>query len=356
MNVLILTTHFNAGGITRYVVNLSQGLKQRGNNVWVASCGGDWLDKLSASCIEHKTIPIKTKSIASIKIVLCFFALISFIIKNRIQIIHANTRVTQYLAFLLYTFMRVKYICSFHGYYKAHSIRRILKFEGLRAISVSGAVSSHIIQDLGVSAEKVRVVHNGVDIPAFSEHRRTKTDFKYKDDDIVLGVLGRISAEKGQFLAVETFALLSQTYKNIYLVTSAQGRLLGELRIFIQSLKLGDRVKMLNLNSETFLDIIDVLLVPSSKEGFGYAIIEAFCKGVCVVGFNVGGISEIIQDNKNGLLFYEYSVRSLKEVIERAIQDPALCTRLIEAGRHDVNNFSLEKMAERTEKVYKEVA
>jgi glycosyltransferase involved in cell wall biosynthesis len=68
MRVLILTTHLNPGGISRYVLNLAKGLNKKGNCIWVSCAEGEWLDILKREGINYRLIPIKTKSILAQKL------------------------------------------------------------------------------------------------------------------------------------------------------------------------------------------------------------------------------------------------------------------------------------------------
>jgi glycosyltransferase involved in cell wall biosynthesis len=355
MNALILCTHLNAGGISRYVLNLAKGLKANGHNVYVASSGGEWLYKLKEVGIQHKYIIIRTKSICSPKIVLSFFILLPFMLKNKIQIVHGNTRVTQFLAFLLYKASGIPYVSSFHGFHRSTCFRKLYKFSGLRTIAVSEAVRKHLSEDLRIESDKIRVVYNGVDRDEFAFRRKSKIDYGFKEGDFLIGILGRISSEKGHFLAAEAFKLLVFEYENIYLLISGRGRLEREIKLFFRLVGIENKVRFLDLEAKDFLDIPDLLIVPSKKEGFGYAVIEAFLKGIPVIGFNVGGIAEIIKDRENGILFYKYDGLALQQAIEEIMLNKILRQKLVEKAKKDANFFSLERMALDTEKVYKEI-
>ncbi|MDP2922276.1 MAG: glycosyltransferase family 4 protein [Candidatus Omnitrophota bacterium] len=355
MNILILCTHLNPAGISRYVINLSKGLTKRGHNVYIGCGSGEWLCKLTAANIPYKLIPIKTKSICSIKIFMSLFSLIPFIRKEKIQIIHSNTRVTQYLGYLIHKFCHIPYISTFHGFHHPTFFRKLYKFSGLRTIAVSKAVKKHLSEDLKIDEGQIRVVYNGVDKEELREKRRTKIDYGFKESDVVIGVLGRISEEKGHLLAAEAFKLIAAQYSNSYFLVAGKGRLERELKLFFNLGEMKNRVRFLELEAKDFLDIPDLLLVPSKKEGFGYTIVEAFIKGVAVIGFNTGGIAEIIKDRENGLLFYTYDATALKNAIEEMIRNNDLRKTIIKRAKESANSFSLEKMALDTENVYREV-
>lgn len=352
MNILILTSHLNPGGISRYVITLGRGLIKQGHNVWVASTGGEWVKKLEALGIKHKIIPIKTKSICSPKILLSFLCLKKLIKQEKINVVHGNTRVTQFLSFLIYKFIRIPYLSSFHGFYRATFFRYLFKFSGLLTIAVSQAVKRHLIDDFKIREDKIRVIYNGLDIEEFSKTKANRKDWGFPKDDYLIGILGRISQEKGHSLAVEALSRLQTKYKNIYLLISGEGKVKKQLQKEIDDSSLGGRVKFLNCEAGDFLDIIDLLLVPSKKEGFGYSIIEAFAKGVPVIGYKIGGIAEIIKNRQNGILFFSYESSALADAIEEVFSDESLRDKIVTEAKKDVLSFSDEVMAKNVEKAY----
>src|SRR3989338_6513606 len=132
MNILLLSTHFNTGGISSYLVTLSRGLVKKGHRVWIATSGGNLVESLNASpqgchCerneversnlldskeiassqkallvmtqkIEHITLNIRTKSELDFRIYFALLPLNKIIQKNKIDVIHAQTRITQVMA------------------------------------------------------------------------------------------------------------------------------------------------------------------------------------------------------------------------------------------------------------------
>ena len=261
MNILILTTHLNPGGISRYVLNLSKGLIKEGHSVWVASSGGSWVGILEKSGAKHKLIPIKTKSIASLKVWFSFLFLNKIILEEKIDIVHSNTRVTQCLGALISLFLKVPYISVYHGFYRPGFFRKFFPFRGNLSIAVSKKVKRHLIRDLSAKENKIRVVYNGVDLDEFSPGPKQKESHGFPAKDFLIGILGRVSEEKGHFLAIEALKKLLPGYKNIYLLISGEGKLKGKLRKAISAEKLGNNVRFLPLPPGEFLDLIDLLIV-----------------------------------------------------------------------------------------------
>lgn len=353
MNILILTTHLNPGGISRYVVTLAQELSSR-NRVWVASSGGAWALQLAETGVGLEHIPINTKSVLSPKIMRSVSILADFIRNNGIQIIHANTRVTQCVAHLLYKRCGVKYVSTFHGFYKPHFFRKLFAFRGARTIAVSQAVKQYLCRVFRFPAVEVSVIYNGINKQDFAAKKHTKRDFGFSDADILIGILGRLSREKGHLLALEAFSHLSHR-DNVRLLITGEGRYKSKLLRFVRVHSLTSQVSFLFLKSNEFLDIVDILLVPSSSEGFGYVVLEGLAKGVCVVGFATGGIKEIIRDNIDGILFHAYKPEVLSAVLDRLITDSVAREKIREQAARRVEAFSLSHMAHQTEALYREV-
>lgn len=354
MNILLLTTHLDAGGLSRYVLNLSRGLIQRGHRVVVASGGGVWTQELCGYGAVFNEIPIRTKSICSLKIIASFFIANALIRNYNIEIIHANTRVTQCLAYLLHKRHGIAYVSGFHGFYRPKQSRYIWKFSGIRSIAVSKAVKEHLVNDMDIEADRIRVVYNGIDTLDKNPHASFRQRWGFTASDFLVGMLGRISAEKGHQLALEAMTRLFERFDNIYFLICGTGKCEKALRSEIFQKKLADRVRFCDCAPEHFLDSIDVLLVPSEKEGFGFSIVEAFAKKVAVIGYDTGGIAEIIKNRHNGILFSQYHSLVLADAVQELMLKEELRLRLVAQAKEDSYNYSIERMASETEKVYLE--
>jgi len=112
MNILFLTNHLNVGGITQYSLTLASGLKKRGHNVYIASSGGNLVTRFVDEGITYINIPIKTKSEISWNVLASLFKLLPYVKEKNIDIIHANTRVTQVLGYLIQRFSHKPFVST----------------------------------------------------------------------------------------------------------------------------------------------------------------------------------------------------------------------------------------------------
>ena len=96
-------------------------------------------------------------------------------------------------------------------------------------------------------------------------------------------------------------------------------------------------------------------VMPSLMEAFGVVFLEAMAAGVPVIGSNVGGITELIRDEENGLLARADDAEHLAQQINRLLGDSALSRRLIAGGHNTVQQFTVQRMMECTYCIYDEV-
>ena len=98
-----------------------------------------------------------------------------------------------------------------------------------------------------------------------------------------------------------------------------------------------------------------VFVMPSLTEALGVTFLEAMAAGVPVIGTNVGGIPEVIQDGINGLLVPVESPCSITDAINQLLSDAQLRERLVQSAFSTLNNFSVNKMMECTRSLYQEI-
>lgn len=361
MNILLLTTHLNIGGISSYLLTLAKGLKKRGHNVYIASSQGELLDKFNKEGITFISIPIKTKAEINPKILISALKLLDIIKKENIDIIHAHTRVTQVLACLLKKIAHKPFVSTCHGFFKKRLFRRLLPCWGTKIIAISEQVKEHLVRDFGVEPDNIRIVHNGIDVERF----RLKTpDYRLQTkrglglgDGPVVGIVARLSDVKGHIYLIQAMRRVLEDIPKAQLLIVGSGKMQNELINLTKNLRIQEKVKFIPSVAETkdVLLAMDIFVMPSLKEGLGLALMEAMAVGLAVVGSSVGGIKTLIQDEYNGLLVEPANVDALRDAILELLQQPQKRTFLGNNARLFIQqNFSDGNMAEDTERVYLE--
>ncbi|MFC1508176.1 glycosyltransferase family 4 protein [Candidatus Omnitrophota bacterium] len=365
MKILLLTTHLNIGGISTYVVSLAKALKTKGHEIFVASSGGILVPELVASGVSHIKIDIRTKSELSPKVIKAIFEIHKITKRLNIDIIHAQTRVTQVIGFFASKLSGKGNVTTCHGFFRRNIGRMVLPSWGDRVIAISEAVRGHLIKDFHVKEDKISLVYNGIDVKRFlkdysgKEKDELKDRFGIRKDHSIIGTVARFTPDKGQDILLYALCEILKEKPNVQLVFVGEGRERAHIIDLAQRLDIVKNVIFVRsqLNTASVLSVMDVFMfTPKRKEGLGIAALEALASGKPVVGTKVGGISSVIEDGVNGFLIEPSRPELLVEPVVKLLKDKELYQKMSHAGREIVvQKFSINGMRDKVEEIYKEV-
>ena len=364
MKILHLTTHLNRGGISQYIYSVGSAMRAKGHEIFVASAGGEMEEEFRKAQIHVKIFPIRTKSELSLKIYKALPSMMRWVKDERIDLLHAHTRVTQVAAFWIHYFTGIPYVTTAHGFYKRRLGRRLLPAWGKRVIAISESVGLDLQKNHEVPLDRTRVVYNGLDLPGlfyrFSQHDplQIKKEYGFSPDSYVIGVTARLVPDKGHGYLIRAIKQLEEEIPEIKLLVAGDGRYRKELESLVQNLRMKDRVLFLgNLQDISKpLAAMDVFVLPATwREGFGLSIAEAMTCEKPVIVTNIWALNTLIQDRKNGILVEPKNVEALAEAIRMMLVDVEFRQKIGKEGRRTAEKrFSLDRMVRELESVYEE--
>ncbi len=358
MRIAQILPQLNVGGVETGTVDLVKALKKHGDEPYVISNGGALVEELVKAGIPHLKLPVHKKSITSLSLV---HQIADFLEKERIDIIHARSRVPAWLAYLAVRRTNCDFVTTCHGYYSKHFFSRVMGW-GKRVIVISHSIGRRMIDDFGVPPERITLIHRGVDLSRYS-FSSTKYD-KPKSSLLKIINIGRISPIKGHEEFIRAVHLLSKRLQNfeVSIVGAAdedKQSYFRSLKLMVERLGLTSHVKFLGTRRDVpeLLQQSDLLVLPSKiPEAFGRVLIEAGACGTAVLASRIGGILDVIDENENGLLFSPENFEEMATQMERLLLDRALSKKLSSALRKKVEHeFSLDQMVDKTRQVYQEV-
>jgi glycosyltransferase involved in cell wall biosynthesis len=200
-----------------------------------------------------------------------------------------------------------------------------------RVVAVSEALGAAVAA-LGVPRERIVVQHNGVDGEVFTpgDRREARAALGLPLERRLVGYVGRLSAEKGPDVLVEAMAALAGRDPGVDLAFVGSGPLEPALRARIAAAGLGERIRLLGHRGHdelpAWLRAVDVLCLPSRREGCPNVVLEALASGRPVVASAVGGVPELLRRD-NGLLVPPDRPEALAGALADALGrgwDPAL--------------------------------
>lgn len=258
------------------------------------------------------------------------------------------------IIFLKTIFPKLSIVTVFHGY----DVSKVIKKKGVafyRELFEKGDLFLPIsdfwkkkIEHLGVSEDKVKVHHMGVDPEKFVYR---KVDAAKKP--LVLATIGRLTEKKAHSYIIKAINKLKDKYKLTYII-AGDGELKNELMDQVNYLGLKDIVRFVGSIDEKqvkkLYSQMNIFLLPSitaksgDQEGIPVVLMEAMMAGVPVVSTYHTGIPELIEHKKTGMLVEEKDVEGIVKAVEYIIGNPDNTARMCEQASDFVKQYFNNKL------------
>jgi len=231
-----------------------------------------------------------------------------------------------------------------------------------RVVTVCEAFAKQLVK-MGVPRARLHVQHNSIR-PEPAASAREMHVFRRKlsileDEQMILAV-GRLSKEKAQIDLLRAFEKLSHIHSEFKarLVVVGDGPERESLEAIAASLGIGARVIFTGQvkNVEVYYAAADVLANPSHSEGSPYVLLEAMAAGLPIVATAVGGVPEMVENNKTALLVPAGDPQAMADAVARVLGDEQLARRLTtNASALVTTRFSPETYMRSLAEIYREV-
>ncbi len=357
MNVLQVVPELNVGGVETGTVDLAKYLVGRGHGSIVISSGGALVAELQKAGIPHYTLPVHKKNLWTM--VRCITKVRKIIIQENIQIVHARSRVPAWIAYFACRHTQAAFLTTCHGYYRRHWFSHVMGWAKL-VIVPSTVIGQHMVEAFGVPKENLRLIARSVDLKKFGVPR---ADVPGKSHSVI-SIVGRITPLKGHtyFLRAMATVIRSLPYVKIWVIGGVPEKKASykqELEVLVRQLGLSEQVEFLGNRQDVpqLLAQTDVLVLSTTtQEAFGRVILEAQAAGVPVVATRVGGVIEIIDDDRTGILVPPKDPDAMAQEVVRLLRDRKLAETIVKAARKKLEErFTLDMMAHKTIGVYEEL-
>ena len=225
-----------------------------------------------------------------------------------------------------------------------------------RHVAVSRGVADFARERIGLAAEKIVVIPNGIDVQQYPAPRADLRPLGVLPSRRALLFVGRLEEQKGVAELVDHAPQLLARLPKHDLLLVGQGPLAATIHRRIGQLQLSERVHLLGWRDDVpnLLAAADALLVPSRWEGMSNVVLEAIASRLPVVAFDLAGIAELLDPRQ---IVPQGNWREFVERVVNTIGTGTLRRDLGEAGRAIVDReFSLDQMIARYERLYRELA
>jgi len=368
--ILQVLPGLRSGGVERGTVEIARAIMKSGGTALVASSGGVMTSQLAQCGAQHITLPLDTKN--PFKIWRNSFKLSKLIKKHDVDIVHARSRAPAWSAWLAARRSKCHFVTTFHGTYgmKGAFKRRYngIMARGERVIAISQFIADYINSYYTVEAERMRVIHRGVDLKFFnpfahSPQRMIELTRGWRLPDELPMILfpGRITRWKGQDIFLRALAQLP--HRNFFAVILGDDKghenYRQELETLITKLHLEGHVRIARHThyvSEAYMLSKVVVATSLEPEAFGRVVLEAQAMGKPVITTDHGGPQETVINDTTGWLIPPGDAGILSQCIDHALSiDEETMHWMAEQAVANARRFSLESMCQKTLDVYEEL-
>ena len=226
-----------------------------------------------------------------------------------------------------------------------------------RIIAVSQFVASSVIAS-GIDSKRVAVVYDGVEIPPATTaemHRAARAQWGITEHDVLLGCVGYLLPEKGQDTLLRALPRIRAQFPNSRVILAGDGPCRMKLESLARELGIIDAVIFAGFveDVEAVYQALDLFVFPSLAEPLGSSLLAAMAHGLPVVAVARGGVPEIIENEKNGILVDSPDAVKFAAAVCQMLDDHDGTARMAKAARETVERrFSAQLLAENTLQQY----
>ena len=352
--ILYVITKANWGGAQRYVYDLATAAASRGEEVAVAYGGhGRLAEELEAAGVPTFPIARLTRDVGAWGEFRAFFAFLGLFWRFRPDVVHLNSSKAGALGALAARIASVPHIVfTAHGWAFNESRpwwQRVLLFK-LSVLMVwlsdrTICVSEQLRRDLRFvpfTRKKIVVVRNGITCTALLSREEARAKIApHSIGKYWIGMVSELHPTKRVDDAICAMKKMVESHPEAMLVVLGEGEERHRLDDLVRDLHLRHHVFFAGFreNAASLLPAFDLLLHSSQSEGLPYTLLEAGCASLPVVATRVGGIPEVIEHEKSGLLVPPRAPEELARAVISLIENPA---RAKELGKNLYEKISRE--------------
>lgn len=347
--------------------------KERYEVEFACAPGGPLIDEVESQGIKFHPIRNFVQRISIYNDLLALWELVCLMRGQRYDIVHTHNSKAGFIGRLAAKISGVAIIVhTIHGFafheYENPPRRKLFicleKFAGRftdKLITISEPLKQWG-QELGIGKpERYVTVYSGIELDKFQVNiniKEKKRQFGINPEDKVIGVVSKLWEGKGHKCILQAAQRVIIEVPNVKFMFVGEGYLRGELEKLTHQLGLRDYVIFTGFRTDIpeVTAIFDIAVLASFFEGLGRVLLEAMVLGKPVIASEVGGIVDVVDDGKTGILVPPNDSNALAGAIVRLLSDDGLRKKMGKAGKEKIDaKFSAQTMVSQIEKVYEEL-
>jgi glycosyltransferase involved in cell wall biosynthesis len=296
------------------------------------------------------------------------FRLAAFLRREKFDIVHTHDLWTNLMGVPAARLAKVPVIISSRrdlahfDWYQGRRRKWLRHIQNLSDVVLAnaGPIRDALIADDHIAPDKVRVIHNGVDVEKFRRAMRDREGlFPGIGSGRLVVLVGNMHSDvKGHPWLIEAAAKIVPEFPQTRFLLVGSGERQDDFARRVAEMGLQQNFRFLGRRDDipNILVSCDMAVLPSRAEGLPNAVLEYMSAGLPVVASDVGGNSQIVRDGETGLLVPAQDANALAAALLRLLRDDPLASRLAQSGHALVKtHFSFERLVEETGQLYTEL-
>ncbi|NOZ63941.1 MAG: glycosyltransferase family 4 protein [Caldiserica bacterium] len=353
IRVLRILHNLGGGGVQRRLLALIPYLQEDFSFHIISFKGGELEDKFRKISCEVKIIPRRGKFDP-----ICIHQVRNYIAAHSFPIVHTHThkpnttgRISAILSRTPVIIAQEHNVDDWKGKFQRWIDVKLARFTN-KIIAVSRAVKDFYVS-LGIPEDKIIVIYNGLELEKFYPSFEAKKKNNWEGKPIV-GFVGRIHPQKGIKDLLEIGKEVCKTIRGVKFLVVGEGPLKNWLTKEVEKRNLRNNFQILGKREDlpALYREMQILLLPSYREGFPNVILEAMASGVPVVATDAGGVNEIVENSQTGFVVAKGATQEMINHVLSLLKNRKIREEMGKRSREKVAFFSIERMAEETKNLY----
>jgi len=286
--------------------------------------------------------------------------------KNEVKLIYCADNLSKLIGGIAGKMAGIKVVAHCHDDFKEDVLGKTMRIFYLmfldRILTVSERVRNYFTVN-GKISQKAITVYNGINANVFNPQvvsSNIKNELGLGKNTFVIGSIGTLEKDKGQKFLIEAIAILkSEGINNIVCLICGTGPEETNLKRLVDAKGVSDEVLFFGFRNDipSVLKILDMVVITSlTIESFSMVAVEAMSMKVPVIATKVGGLPEVVDDGKTGILIPPGDVDALHKSLKYLIENSEIRINMGKEGRQRVlERFTIEENVRKTEQVFLEM-
>ncbi len=278
------------------------------------------------------------------------------------EIVHANEPHALTAAWLAGTHHRVPLVASRRVIFPlAQSALSLARYRAAaRIVAVSQCVAS-VVMSSGLPPGQITVIPDGVpmpEAPRAEEREAARRSLGIESGALLIGCVAALTPDKGQEILIRELPAIRAQFPRCQLLLVGEGPCRAHLGAMALGLGVEDSVHFAGFveNVGGAYAALDLFAFPAQAEALGTALLSAMARGLPIMAIPSGGVPEVVEDGRNGLLVNGLEPGAFASAVARLVAHPDEALRLGNAARETVmTRFSADRMVEKTFRLYEDL-